>query len=186
MGAQYREDSTNKDFRHARNRIRQELLPYLEKHFNPQLIAALAREARLARETWSFMESQAKKSFQEIQLRTDDAIAIKVEDLLKMHPALQKQVLRQAVKACLESLRGITSAHIESIRSLCTEQSGAIIQLPHGSMAMRQFDNLVFLRQRLPPAPSFSYQLGFRANALSPRLEWNLLPRPAARRTCRR
>ncbi len=159
MGAQYREDSTNQDFRHTRNRIRQELLPYLEKHFNPQLVAALAREARLARETWSFMESRAKESFQEIQLRIGDAVAIKVEDLLKMHPALQKQVLRQAMKESLESLRGITSIHIESILLLCKEQSGATIQLPRGSIAMRQFNKIVFLRQQLPPAPSFSCEL---------------------------
>jgi tRNA(Ile)-lysidine synthase len=170
MGAQYREDSTNTDLRHARNRIRQELLPYLETHFNPQLIATLAREARLARETWSFMESQAKKSFQEIQLRADDALSIPVEGLLKMHPALQKQVLRQAVKECLTSLRGITAAHIETVLSLCTKQSGAAVQLPQGSIAMRQFDDIVFLRHPLPPAPAFSYQLNIPGRCLVPEI----------------
>ena len=36
-------------------------MPYLEEHFNPRLIATLAREAFLARETWAFIESAANR-----------------------------------------------------------------------------------------------------------------------------
>jgi tRNA(Ile)-lysidine synthase len=41
----WREDHTNRDTRFLRNRIRHEIIPYLEKNVNPQMKCALARSA---------------------------------------------------------------------------------------------------------------------------------------------
>jgi tRNA(Ile)-lysidine synthase len=167
MGASYREDSSNEDFRHTRNRIRRELLPYLEKHFNPQLVATLAREAQTARETWSLIESQAAELLKKIHSRTENGVSINLEKLRKVHPALQNQVLRQALKECTGTLRGIGATHIESLRSLCgTEQSGSQIQLPHGCTGIRQFDELVLLNRPLPPDRIFQYELSIPGQCL--------------------
>jgi tRNA(Ile)-lysidine synthase len=45
QGQTWRVDSTNVDLRHARNRIRHELLPLLRREFNPRVDAALRRLA---------------------------------------------------------------------------------------------------------------------------------------------
>jgi tRNA(Ile)-lysidine synthase len=153
----YREDSSNTDLRYARNRIRGELMPYLEKSFNPRLAPILAREAFLTRETWSFIESLAIEAYQSLHCPIDNGILLEVDKLLNLHPALQKQVLRQALKACLGSLRGIASVHIQSILSLCaTGRSGDQVQIPHGSLAVRQFDSLQILSRPAPANPSYS------------------------------
>jgi tRNA(Ile)-lysidine synthase len=159
-GTQYREDSTNNDILHSRNRIRRELIPYLEKNFNPQLVATLAREALLARETWSFIELQAQELFNSLHSREGDSLSLRVTDLLNVHPALQKQVLRQALRECMGSLRGITSAHIQSLLTLLgTEQSGAQIQLPRGCIGLRQFGAIVLSKEARPRIPPFTYEL---------------------------
>ena len=59
-GAAWREDDTNRDLRLKRNRIRHELIPYLETHFNPRLTAALTREAGLAHAAHSFLHEHAQ------------------------------------------------------------------------------------------------------------------------------
>ena len=46
-GLAWREDPSNADPAHRRNRVRHELLPYLEARFNPEIRAALARTASL-------------------------------------------------------------------------------------------------------------------------------------------
>jgi tRNA(Ile)-lysidine synthase len=156
----FREDSSNIDMRYSRNRIRGELMPYLEKHFNPQMASTLTREADLARETWSFIESLAAEAFQNLHDRIDHGILIKTDKLLNLHPALQKQVLRQALKACLGSLHGIISVHIQSILSLCTAgRSGDQIRIPHGSIVIRQFDSLRIMNRLVPANPVFSWRL---------------------------
>ena len=59
------EDSTNQDLKHARNRIRQELLPYLQEHFNPQVEQALAQTAELLRAEVEYLENAASQLLQQ-------------------------------------------------------------------------------------------------------------------------
>src|ERR687885_2649503 len=55
------EDSYNQDLKYARNRIRQELIPYLQTHFNPQVEMALAQTAELLRADVAYLEEAAKE-----------------------------------------------------------------------------------------------------------------------------
>ncbi len=159
--ASYKEDSSNKDLRYARNRIRWELLPYLESNFNPRIAETIAHEALLAREAWSFVNSQAKNCYDRLGHPIENGISLQIKGLVDLHPALQKEVLRLALKGCLGSLRGIGYIHIRDIFNLCKrERNGDQIQLPRGSVAIRQPDALLLLRHAPPLSPSFSYELG--------------------------
>jgi tRNA(Ile)-lysidine synthase len=158
-GCQYRDDSTNADLRHSRNRIRRELLPYLEDHFNPRAIETLAREAELFREVSDFIESRAKESFLLIRKNTDRGLSLNIEDMLRIHPVLQKEVWRQALHECLGSLRGISSCHIDSLLRLSRQdRSGASAQLPRGGRATREFE-VICLQKEPPPSSDFAREL---------------------------
>lgn len=160
-GCAYREDSSNEDLRYSRNRIRRELIPYLQKNFNPRLVQTLAREARLMRETWALLEAQAREAFNGMVHPVDDGIAMKVEAIMALHPALQKQVLRCALRRCTGSLSGISLANVETVLALCRHsQSGGRIQLPHNAVAMLQFGDLLLLRRAPESCAGFRYELG--------------------------
>ena len=159
-GAGYRDDSTNKDVQLARNRIRMELVPYLEKNLNPRLIETLAREAIQSRETWAFIEAEAKRTFCRLCRRDDTGISMALQDLAELHPALQKQVLRQALKECLGSLRGVNARLVDGILSLCrVGHSGSQIRISRQSIAVRQFDTLLLTKHPAEQKPSFAYRL---------------------------
>lgn len=159
MRASYREDSSNLDFRHTRNRIRHELIPYLEKNFNPKVIRTLSREARLHREIASFIESHAKQAFDAVHRRGQKGITLAVSDLIDLHPGLQKEVLRRAIKECTGTLRGITSDNLEDLLLLCREKtSGRRLHL-HGFSAFREFDNLLLRTPKPAAAGRYAYTL---------------------------
>jgi tRNA(Ile)-lysidine synthase len=86
------EDSTNQDLQYARNRIRSELLPYLETHFNPQAQQALAQTAELLRADVEYLELAARELLQRAVLTTNEQQHVNYQLPVK----LNRQILREA------------------------------------------------------------------------------------------
>lgn len=98
------QDSTNQDLTHARNRIRQELVPYLQTHFNPQVETTLAQTAELLQAEVLYLETQAADL---LQAAAAPATAI-------VQPGLNRTVLRAAPLALQRrAIRQFLQAHLE-------------------------------------------------------------------------
>ncbi len=91
------EDVYNQDFKYARNRIRQELLPYLQTHFNPQVDRNLAQTAELLRADVDYLEQQASQLLAAIS--SPEPPAGLNRRLLSAAPlAIQRRAVRQFLK----------------------------------------------------------------------------------------
>ncbi|HLG93805.1 MAG TPA: tRNA lysidine(34) synthetase TilS, partial [candidate division Zixibacteria bacterium] len=90
----YRTDPSNKEKRFTRNRVRNELLPYLEKNYNPQIRQALLRLAKIYEEEKKFIKAAAKKVFQEATIKERHGLGLKLSVLRKAPLAVQREVLR--------------------------------------------------------------------------------------------
>lgn len=96
------EDATNQDWRYARNRIRQELFPYLQTHFNPQVELALAQTAELLRAEVECLEDRAELYWQQA-VSAEEPIARTINrTVLRSAPlALQRRILRRFLQQSL-------------------------------------------------------------------------------------
>ena len=70
----FREDASNSDRSIPRNRIRHELLPFLEAHFSPAIIDVLDREAAIAREDAEYLDAAAAAIADRLISRTRDGV----------------------------------------------------------------------------------------------------------------
>lgn len=61
-------DAVNDNQRYARNRIRGELIPYLQRSFNPQVESSLAQTAEILRADSEYLMLEAQKLLQQAQL----------------------------------------------------------------------------------------------------------------------
>ena len=61
MAQDWREDASNRDLRHGRNRVRHGILPRLERHLNPAVREALAETAELARAEEDYWAQQVAR-----------------------------------------------------------------------------------------------------------------------------
>ncbi|MEA5603551.1 tRNA lysidine(34) synthetase TilS [Nostoc sp. UHCC 0252] len=140
------EDSTNQDLQYARNRIRQQLLPYLQENFNPQVESALAQTAELLQAEVEYLE----KAAQELRNR---ALGIGDEqDSLTLLPlrlnrrvlqkaplALQRRVMRQVLQQILTDAASFE--HIEKLTALITAPNRSQTDpFPGGAIAQVQGD----------------------------------------------
>ncbi|MBD2124491.1 tRNA lysidine(34) synthetase TilS [Trichocoleus sp. FACHB-262] len=110
------EDSTNQDLKYARNRIRQELLPYLQQHFNPQAEKALAQATELLQADVQYLEQAAIALRQQAQHPSQRGLNRLVLGSAPL--ALQRRVVRQFLQAALT--KALNFEQIEKVTNLIT------------------------------------------------------------------
>jgi tRNA(Ile)-lysidine synthase len=95
-GIPWVEDPTNRDPRFLRNRIRHELLPVLAASYASDVVPALARVARLAREAVGALDRAATMELERLAVIETDAAILPRGALAALPGSLAAEVLRQA------------------------------------------------------------------------------------------
>jgi tRNA(Ile)-lysidine synthase len=163
-GEDFREDVTNQDVSIPRNRVRHELIPYIQSRFSPAAPQLLAREAALARQDEEFLQQLAIESAARIVLQ-ETARALEREprvpevgiDLdasaLAATPRAVASRVAHRVLSRLAGLRTIGSDHVDRLLALAEPGcQGAAVSLP-GQFAQR-LGNRIALRPGRGPIDS--------------------------------
>jgi tRNA(Ile)-lysidine synthase len=152
-GLPWREDPTNRDPAHARNRVRHELLPYLEARFNPRARATLARAAALLADEAAQLQARARDVLRSAAAATDDGrVVLERAAIARCPPALGRAVLRLALHRA-GGLAGVGAVHVERLRLLAlrNDASGRRLSLPGGREACFEGGRLVLQNGRTRP-----------------------------------
>ncbi len=169
---EFRVDSTNQDLQRTRNRIRRELLPFLKKEFNPEIVAILKGFADRARDDEQFLEDQAREYARAWRVREADEEKIPVKPLVEFPRAVTRRVLRQMISSVRGGLRDISHTHIEALRRFAaTAQSGKGLELPGGLVARKDFAWLTLgIRGADPAGEEFSFPVRVPGKVSVPQL----------------
>ena len=136
--------SNQKDF-FTRNRIRNKLLPWMEKNLNPQVKQALLDAGQLCLESSCLLDHLAKKALKKaIKGQGPRQVTLRVRALQSLDPAVQSQTLLAAISLLSAHRQQLSFVHISSLRKLLQAKasSGAVAQLPYHLQACRQSDTL--------------------------------------------
>ena len=145
-------DATNLSTEPRRNKVRLQLLPQLRK-YNPQISGALKRLAYTAAGDYDYIEKVGLCLADSIYKKQKRAVVIKKKELLALHPALQRQILRSAVAEILGSLKDIESGHIEDIIDALAKPAGKVIGLPFGLNFSIEYDRYVLAAESASLCP---------------------------------
>ncbi len=107
------EDPFNRDLSHPRNRIRQELIPMLQAHFNPQVELALTRTANILANQADDISERAETLL--LQAYHENPPRLDCRHLGKASVALQRQVIRRFLQLHALSPQ---FEQVETVRSL--------------------------------------------------------------------
>jgi tRNA(Ile)-lysidine synthase len=138
----FRTDATNADVSIPRNRVRHELIPYLEREFSPGISRVLAREAALAREDEDRLHHEAIDLARSIVLTiTGEQTELDALALRALPHALAARVAHQALTRQAGD-RFIGFDHVEQLLQLADGSDGDGVDLP-GQRAVRRGGRIV-------------------------------------------
>jgi tRNA(Ile)-lysidine synthase len=133
----WREDESNQDRTYARNRLRHDVLPLLRKQFNPQLDAALAHLATLARDEEAYWDAELANP--QPPTPNPQSLVLPVSQFTGP-PALARRRIRQALEAVKGDLRGIEFGHVERVLDMARCREGHDRFQAPGLDIFRSFD----------------------------------------------
>lgn len=134
-GLQPRFDQSNLDTTLFRNRLRHELIPYLES-YNPNIKSVLVRSAGVLAHDYDYCHSKMLTTW-EMAVRElgDGVLEFDRTRWQGVHPSLQAGLLREAIRRLRWTLRNINWIHIENaLQLLRAGQVGQKVTLPQGLM----------------------------------------------------
>ncbi|MBN1586633.1 MAG: hypothetical protein JW937_04290, partial [Candidatus Omnitrophica bacterium] len=142
----WREDETNADPVHLRNRIRLELLPFLESEYQPNLKSLLSQLAESLQADRQWIEQCAEDLWPRICAGEEAGsefgectVILQRPELLDQPEALRRELLRHAVRRVMGREKRLTYTHWLALSSLVESEAGArILELPLGVRALRQ------------------------------------------------
>jgi tRNA(Ile)-lysidine synthase len=162
----WREDASNGDTRRLRARIREQLLPVLERDFAPAITTHLCELARLSGEQEVFWSAIVENRFRNFVHVAGSVMTIQIRDLLlplalisapDVPPAASnssevaplRALTERLIRRLYEGVRGdrndLGAQHVEQVIHLATEStSGRRLELPGNILVERTFGKLTF------------------------------------------
>ena len=133
-------DHTNQEGLYTRNRLRLDLIPYIEAHYNSNFQEGLVRMAKIAAADKDYFWEETARAY--MMLRTpagltlggkpDDEVALDWRGLANCHEALRHRVILKAFDE-IGLTRDITAERLEAAdRILLGQVGGKTVEFPHG------------------------------------------------------
>jgi tRNA(Ile)-lysidine synthase len=156
LGQLWREDASNRDLRHTRNRVRHGILPRLERNLNPRVREALAETAEIARAEEDYWEQEVARVLP--KLWNPGFRALDRSRLANAPLALRRRIVRAVAESL--GLR-LEFRHVEDVLALAqTGDAPVSAMLPEGWVVSHHQTELRFE----PPnsvvtPPDYEYRL---------------------------
>ena len=148
QGLSPRHDSTNDEADCLRNKIRLELLPLLEREYNPSLRQGLCRMAQLAAQDESYISQQMEKVYSNLVEKAEAGRIMSCQSLMDLPEALRGRLIQ---KIALE-LSGSTLPYnqVQAVLQLAEKsQTGAKIELSFGLIAKISYKFIYIIKKTI-------------------------------------
>ena len=140
----FRTDRTNFETVYTRNRVRHELIPFLEKEFNPNFQKNFREQIRLYSANSAYIKKEAETLFSRLVKQASAGYGFSCKALLLEDAFLVSVMLHQTIMQ-LTDTQEILQHHIDAVMSIVQKGSGAvslpdnvIAEICHGVLFLRK------------------------------------------------
>lgn len=160
-GLEPRIDRTNFENIYARNKVRLELIPYIEKNFNQNLIDTVCRMSDIIRKDAEYLERVSEKEYRDIALcEKHNIVSLDNEKFKKLDMAIRYRVGRIAISKVLGNLEGLEEKHVRILSEFSEmSKTGKSIDLVRGLVAKLSYDKLSIEKSEKKSGIRYNYKM---------------------------
>ena len=140
-------DKTNFEPIYSRNKVRLELIPYIEKNFNGDIITTLSRMCELIKRDEEFIQENVTKYFEKVCDISDEKVII-YNDAFNLHPAVISRIIRKALLIFKGDINNIQSIHIDNVIKIQRSETGKFTVVPKGIVITNVYGNIEITRKQ--------------------------------------
>lgn len=125
-----RHDESNDENEFTRNKIRNIVIPYIKKEFNPNILDTITRLSIISKEETRYIENKTVEAYEKICLEevyNDGKKTTIILDLKKFNLediVIQKKLILHSINKIFGTTKGIEKVHIDDIIKLCNNNIG--------------------------------------------------------------
>ena len=118
-------DKTNYDNEYTRNKIRNIVLPYIKKEFNPNIIETINRLSEVASETEEYLKTETTKIYNELKISEESKlIRINLKEFNKKSILIRKRILIYTIEKLLGNSQNIEKVNVDDVIGMCEKNIG--------------------------------------------------------------
>ena len=150
-GIEPRIDRTNFENEYTRNKIRNIVIPYIKKEFNPNIIETMDRLSNLVKEEDEYLEKLVETKYKQfIKEETTKQITLDLKKFNNEEKVIKSRLLLYTISRLLGSTKGIEKVHIEDIIKLCQNNIGNKYLMPNKNIKILVKNHKIyFINQKL-------------------------------------
>lgn len=179
QGISFVTDESNLSTVYTRNKIRQQLIPYIVENFNPNFPKQMIQMMSVLRDEDAFLETEATKYYGQCLITEGpELVMLDREQLVTMPMSMRRRIVKKALTYLFVKETDFEGKHIEAVVELMNNQSGREIHLPKETCVSVSYHQLIFQRgigkavekwafevnnyETIYPLKSQNIQFGFR------------------------
>ncbi len=151
-------DSSNLKKTYLRNRLRLELIPLIEKEYQPGFGTGVAKTAALLQAENDYIERGAEEAYQRIIHKGKDEVSFSFAEYQFLHPAIQWRFIQRIV----EGICG-KGEWLDETSRISNKMGGPLasflLELPCGTCLEKRYDTVLVKKKNSKPVSPFETEL---------------------------
>lgn len=164
-GIEYVTDETNLDSVYTRNKVRNILIPEIERLINPSFSDTVTKNSAVLSQEEDYISSETDRHYS--SLVSDNSIGTK--ELTQLHPAIAMRLIRKLISGHCGT-EDISSVVISAVLSLAKRnRTGSKSDIARGVYAAVEYNRL-YIRKKTEKAEAFDYRLNIGGGQYIPEM----------------
>lgn len=160
------EDSTNKSTKYERNKVRLELVPFLENEYNQNIKSNINNTIKLIEQDNDYLNTVALSEKNKIVLAQDGDLVLDRGSLLDCEGAIVSRIILNLLFE-VSGGESFYSTHVESVIDLLrSDKPNSSIDLPGGVRVVREYETVKIITREATVVSSFEDEISLNGTTL--------------------